>query len=441
MSNNNKKLNHLLPRSAFIVIGVLVFGTSLAAEIGAEFRAGFSVSDNIFLSPDNGTEDSIWTAGMSFNLTEQTSRVLAEVEVVADYLNYDETFESETAGAVDALVEFMMIDEYLTWMIRENYGQRLSDPLGTPNPGNRENVNFFTTGPNLQIPFGSRNLLNLDGRYSSITYEESQNDNERVSALLQFERRSNAEASFTVNVGTQSVTFDNDSLSNDFDVHEAYFGYEVNSARNLLDVQLGYTKLDVGFDTSDGYLVRLDWTRISSETYSFLFSGGSQYSTQGDIFRFGQGNGRTIGGTLDVEGDDTPFRSHFFYTRYNLNAERTRLTIEMEWNQDDYDYLEPDLITSPEDRDVLRAMFLVERDITRSFYVNVGVETQNRKYQYIEREDDDLYVYARLGYRFSDAFNMFVSFRYLDRESNDINQNYTENRATIGFAYIPSWGR
>ena len=71
----------------------------------------------------------------------------------------------------------------------------------------------------------------------------------------------------------------------------------------------------------------------------------------------------------------------------------------------------------------------------------MSLEAQNRKYKYIDREDDDLRVIATLGYRFSPALNMSVSYRHLDRQSNEINQSFTENRAIFAFEYIPSWGR
>ena len=353
--SNNKLLSQPLSILALIVGGLTASGSPNAAEIESEFNAGYMVSDNIFLvSTDvtEETEENIRVGGMSLILTEETNRIFADIQGVVDYLDYDQTFEPEWIGGLAALVEFTLVDEYLNWIFQENYGQRRLDPFAAPDPSNRENVNFFTTGPNIQIPFGGRYFAGLEGRYSTVKYEESINDNERTSGLMQFGRRSNTNAIFSINAEAESVTFDNDGTSDDFDIYEAFIAYDVSSSRNIVNIQLGYTELDICFETADGHLIRADWTRISSESQQFLFSGGSQYSTQGDLFRYSQSNGRDIGDTEDVNGDDTPFRSHFLYTRYDLTGERTTMAMELEWNQDDYDYVTP--TPDSQDRDILR---------------------------------------------------------------------------------------
>ena len=442
MSNNNK-LNLLCPSLLLFSVLAVATGSANAAELGAEMRAGYSTTDNIFLTAGNEISDSIWTAGMTFTLFEETNRMLAQIEAVADYLDYDETFDSEVIGALDLLLNYSFIEEYFIWTIQDNYGQQLTDPFSSPNPENRENINFFTTGPTILIPMGSRAFIGLEGRYSTVRYEESLSNNDRTSGLFQIGRRSNEETTYSLNVSTERVEFKDDALQNDFDIHEAFISYNVDSVRNIIDIDVGYTELDFNLgiedDVADGYLVRASWTRVSSESNSLLLSGGSRYSTQGDIFRSSQGNGREIGGTVDVNNDTTPFRNNFFYTRYDLTGERTRMSVELDWNQDDFTYITP--VAAPEDRDILSGRFFIGRDLGRTFFVNFNVTIRNRDYKYIDREDDDLVVGATLGYRFSEAFNMFVSYRHVDRESNDETENFTENRATFGVAYIPSWGR
>ena len=91
--------------SRLLVVAVLMLQAvwAHAAELSAEMRAGYGNSDNIFLSPTNPTSDSIWTAGMSLGLLEETRKVLADIQAVADYLDYQDTFDSEVIGAVDFL--------------------------------------------------------------------------------------------------------------------------------------------------------------------------------------------------------------------------------------------------------------------------------------------------------------------------------------------------
>lgn len=442
MSNNNK-LNLLYPGLLFYSVLGLGTGLANAAELGAELRAGYSTTDNIFLTADNEVSDSIWTAGMTFNLLEETTRLFAEIEAVADYLDYKDTFDSEVVGALDLSLNYAFLDERFIWILRDNYGQRLTDPLSSPNPGNRENINFFTTGPTIQIPLGSRAFLGLEGRYSTINYEESLSDNDRTSGLLQIGRRSNEETTFALNVSTERVNFSNETLRTDFDIHEAFFSYNVAGTRNIIDINVGYTELE--FDqaaennTASGNLVRASWTRVSNEFSSFTLSGGSQYSTQGDLFRSSQGRGTEIGETADVTGDDTPLRSNFFSMEYDLTGQRTRIAIQLNWNEDDFSYPAP--VAAPQDRDILGGRLFVQRDLSNSFFVNFNVTARNRDFKFIDREDDDLVFGAAIGYRLSEGFSVIASYRRLERESSDATEDFTENRATLGVSYVPTWGR
>jgi len=442
MSNKNRP-NLLYSGLLFYSALGLGAGLANAAELGAELRAGYSTTDNIFLTAVDETSDSIWTAGMTFNLFEQTNRLFAEVNAVADYLDYDKSFDSEVIGALDLRLDYAFANEYLVWTIRDNYGQRLSDPLSSPNPENRENINFFATGPDIQVPMGSRTFIGLEARYATIRYEESLSDNDRTSGRLQIGRQSNERTTLGLNLSTERVQFSDTALRTDFDIHEAFVSYDLVSTRNTINIDVGYTELDfdlgIGNNTADGNLVRASWTRVSSQRSSFTFSGGSQYSTRGDIFRLSQSNDTEIGGTVDVNRDDAPFRRNFFNARYDLTGPRTRMEVEFDWNQDDYTYITP--VVAPQDRDVIGGRFVVERDLNRSFFINFNALVSNRDYKFIDREDDDLVLGAALGYRVSEAFSVIASYRYLERESNETEERFTENRATLGVTYVPRWAR
>ena len=144
-----------------------------AAELEAEVRAGVGVSDNIARTSTLEIEETITTVGFEFAATEQTRRLDLNIRSNVDYLNYvDDTFDAEWVGGLDGYANFSLIDERLSWDIRDNFGQQLLDPLEAARPGNRENVNFFTTGPTLTLSPGGRTPMVLDARYSRVGYEE-----------------------------------------------------------------------------------------------------------------------------------------------------------------------------------------------------------------------------------------------------------------------------
>lgn len=432
----NKK--PIVERSGTFLISVVVLGSGIvaAAEVDTELRLGYGVTDNIFRIASNEIEEDILSGGVSLDLIEETRRLSAHIRTNLDYLNYiDDTFEEEWLGGIDALVRLDLVEEYLKWEIRDNFGQRLFNPLAPPNPGNREDVNFFSTGPDFEMSMGARNFFGIQGRYSVVTYEDTPFDNDRASGLLRIGRRTSEDAAISLNASKERVEFDNDSLSPDYDITEAFIRYEILSSRNTINIDLGYSELQTDIANGDGYLLRVNWTRVTSPTMAFTFRGGSEYSNQGDIFRFMQTNARKVGATIDIDGGDTPFRSNFFFGRFDVSGQRTRLLFETGWNKDDYEF------GSDLDRDIITGEFFVERDVTRSFFASLRSEFTSRKYDFRDSDDDTFEMAATIGYRYSPAFNVFLSFLRVDRESNVDLASYTENRAVFGIAYVPSWGR
>ncbi len=435
MSNNNKSLLQA-PGIVLTLASLLASSAVTAAEIDAELRLGYRVSDNIFREELVETEEDIVTGGFSFNLTEQTRRLSADIRSSFDYLNYkDNTFEEEWVGGVDARIDITLIDERLIWIFRDNYGQRLPDPLATPNPGNRENVNFVTTGPNFRIPFASRSFFGVEGRYSRVDYENSPFDNDRLSGLVQIGRRMNAAADISLNLRAERVEFDNAGLSDPYDVQEAFIRYKSKGARNKVNVDVGYTDVETNANTASGYLLRVDWTRTVSRIADFQLGGGSQYSSEGNIFRLLQSNARVIGGTSDISGDDTPYRSHYFFTRYNLNGERTRVRFAASWTSDDYAFVRA------LDRDVTTGAIFIERDITKKFFADVEVKFRKNDYSFFDEDYDDLIISAEFGYRYSPALNLYLGFRNFERSSDVSLGSFSESRVFVEIAYVPSWGR
>ena len=173
---------------------------SVAAELEAEVRAGVGVSDNIARTSTMEIDETIATVGFDFAATEQTRRLDLDIRSNVDYLDYvDDTFDAEWVGGLNGLAIFSLIDERLTWEIRDNFGQQLLDPLEVARPGNRENVNFFTTGPTLTSSAGGRNPIVLDARYSRVSYEERPFDNDRLSGRLSVGRNTSRDATASLN--------------------------------------------------------------------------------------------------------------------------------------------------------------------------------------------------------------------------------------------------
>ena len=441
MPNNNN--NWAQYSGAVLVSMLLASSMAQATELGSEFRVGYMKTDNIFLAPSDGTESSIGTFGMTFSLKEETVRTQAEIRMIADYLDYEDYFDSEWIAALDANASFAIVPERFYWVIQDNFGRQLLDPLSTPNPGNHENINYFSTGPMVQIPMGPRYFMELQGKLSSVAYSESNYGDHRGSGKIRLGQRANEDTTYSISVSSERVKFTENDIGNDFDISEAFLNYALDSDRTQANIDVGYTRVKDGATELSGSLARIDLTRYASHGQSLDVSLGTQYSTDGDVFRFAQSNSRKVGGVADINGNGTPFRSNYFFGRYSVDTERTQVAVSGEFSREDYEFesaSDPRYMNTL-NRKVSGFDLAIERDITEKTFVNLDSGYRITNYDDVDRKDKDLAVELRFGFRFSDAFNVYISGQHLDRESTDGMYSYTENRYLIGIAYIPAWGR
>ena len=252
---------------AAVLMPLLLTGTVVcsAAEYDASVRAGVGASDNIARTPQNEIAETITTAGFDFAVTNQTRRMDLDLRSQFDYVDYsDGTFDSEWVGGLNAFVTFTLIDERLRWIVQDDFGQALFDPLQPARPDNRENINFFTTGPTLNLLPASRNLIDIDVRYSRVHYEIRPFDNERLSGALSVGREISRESTLSLNLRGERTEFDDGELTPPIETYEAFARFETTGNRSTLGFDIGYTEVEFDGSEGDGILARVDYTRQTS---------------------------------------------------------------------------------------------------------------------------------------------------------------------------------
>jgi len=425
-------------KSALAIGSLLITNAVVAVDLTADFRTGYGTSDNIARTSIGEIDEDFAFVGTTILMSEQTARFGANVRLSADYLDYlDDTFEDQVIGGFLADINYAFIPERFTLRLTNSYGQRLLDPLARPSPGNRENVNNFTTSFDFRQPLGIRNFLGATARYRNVMLEESsQFDSERVTGLFRIGRQITSDTTVSLNVSKEQTSFDNGGLSDDFDVTNAFIRYEVASVRNLITADVGYSDLetDAG-EGGTGYLVQMAWTRTISESSTFMSGVGSRYSDQGDIFAFSQDISTDIGETVDTDGDDSPFRNNYLFARYDATMSLTRINLLALWSQDEFE------LGGFGDRDTLAMSALIRRDLTAKTFASVGARYSKRDFKFIDQRDDQIDLIASVGYRLTRAFDLSLSFLRVDRTSNIPDQEFVENRVVLQLNFTPSWGR
>jgi hypothetical protein len=438
MTNTKLKSSFARCVSMFAAAAMVVApGMAGALEMQAQFDAGIGYSDNIARTTTNATSETIRTVGLDFNLVEESRKLDASIRSTFDYMDYvDGTFDSEVIGGLVAVVDYAFVEERLFWLFQYNWGQQLLDLFDAANPGNRENVSTLLTGPRLVLPLGARNALITDLQYTNTQYEFRPYDFESGAVLLQLGREVRDNGTFSLNGSARRFEFSDDQFPN-YDQTEGFFRWDSKSERNVIELDVGYTQVEAEGEKGDGMLLRANWTRTLSALSELQLGAGSQYSDQGDIFRFFQNITENLDETNAVLGFGTPFRNDFATASVNYKTERTVSALTAVVTRERYELIG----TNNLDRDYYGFELTFNREMSRKFFVAGGLFYRSVDYTFQNRTDTDTALDVSLGFRFSPAFNIAMQYQYQDRSSTDPASESSENRALLRFGYVPNWGR
>lgn len=408
-----------------------------AANVEAGIGAGVGVSDNIRRTNVDPERETMNVADLELYLLQDTGRILADITSQLEYRHYvGNTYDDEWVGGVNAFVDLVLAENRFDWIIRENYGQKIVDPLAPVRPDNREDINFFATGPIINLVRTGRNLAQLELRYSNVHFEESPNNNSRYLGGLRFGREIRRNTTVSIAGTYESIEFDDEATSPDFDRSEAFLSYEIVGQANTLTVDAGYSQIDLEDETEDGLLARMTWIRELSAFANLKLVGGTRYSDQGNIFRFFQESLGHIGDTADIVTEPTPFRNNYFSANVSSDSGRSTTEFSVSWDQADYQ------AGSAEDRDVYRANLTLGRDFSTAVFGELRLGYKFRDYKYLPDRDTNVYSASVTGgYRFGPGFSVSVRYDYLNRNADTDDGDFDENRAFLRFVYTPSWAR
>lgn len=413
----------------------LVVGMLCGTHARAEFDYGVSLSgghsDNIARTEANKIEDDIAAAGAEFSLYRESNRLSADAIGNLLYYDYlDDTFQSEFFGNLSADVAFRIAPERFHWYLSDNFGQVLNDPFMPATPDNRENINYFLTGPDFILPIGSQTRFRLGGRYGLTSYEDSPLDSDTALATATLQRLLSSSNSVSLNARRQEVSYDESLLNGDYTQTEMYLGYEAEGARTNLSIDLGYTEMDrdASTDKEDGALLRLEVSRRLSASSVVLLSGGQEFSSSGQAFAAAQSGAGA--GVVTLPGRQTvqPFVNKHATLGYIFTRERNRFALTGTWSDQKYDdqpILDQTLTT-------LTATFRRELSQRSSLEFDGGYILGD-----FEQGADygDLIAGATFEWRLSETVSLGLTYDYYDRSSDLATGDFTENRFWLSISY------
>ena len=421
-------------RTTATAIIYLACGIHLAhgAEVDVEFRLGGTYSDNAGRVNSNDTSDTIVSAGLWLDVSEITKRFDGSLTANIDHNVYTEdTFDDETFASFAGVAEVQLMPRVFSWVVANRFGKLRTDPFQADTPTNRENVNRFSTGPNLNLRLGNVTVIRLDGRYKKTRYEISDFDNDVLSGSISLIRMLSEARSISLNVTADRIEYDDSDLYSNFDLQSASLAIQSRVSRGELSAAIGVNQIHDNGITFDGLLANITWNRKITSASSLSLGYDQRFSESGDLFERYQEINKSNDTSSPVLGSANPLEISRGSVGYQFNKEGNGVSFSFSHSQLDYEM--DDFL----DRDISALRINIQRKLGAAWQVRIGARALRTEYDQSKREDDDLELSVTIRRQLTRALRVDFGARHIERDSNAVGSDYEENRYTVQLVYSP----
>jgi len=424
------KMSKFARRILTSLVSVTLFATNVAvADVEYELRVGVSRSDNVARTDTLEIEETIALAGLILDLQHDSRRVEASIVTDLEYRNYtDNTFDDEVVGSLSADLVLHLAPDVLSWVFQDRFGNLQTNPFQANTPENRQNINQFSTGPDLRMRIGSSTAIEVGGRYSSTRYEVSDIDNDVFGGRISLVRALSPRRSVSLNVTTDRFEYDNTALNSDYDRQAVFFGFESEISRGSLIVNLGYSELHDNGEVVGGSLINIAWDRELSPNTTFSIAYDEGFTDSSGVLGQSQ-PGQGVGDPQNTPGVSDPFENKRFSARLDFQRNSNNFFVTALYNEDEY----LTLFVLDRNRSEVRAGF--SKVLGSAWTVRLSGALQKTDFVATGREDDDTVVTVGVSKELSRTISINLDLTRSDRDSSETGFNYVENVAYLSLSF------
>jgi hypothetical protein len=421
---------------ALSLVPVLAYVQSVPAEtLNYGIDLGVGESDNVTLVPTDKVSQTLSVLDLDFDLKEQ--RRLFDVEAKGDFTDLaflQGAYNNELVGRFDGLAQYVLLSDHISWAAQDDFGQTQLDPFAAVTPGNRQNVNYASTGPDFAFRLGDLNFISVTARYARSDYAVSPFSSNRFIGTTALDMPLSALSSIAFGVKSERVLFDDTLVNTDFNRSSAYAHYDLQGLSTQLSAYGGLTQVDATSGTHTAPLVKFQLTRKVSAAATWAFTAGRDITDATTDFSNPQsGAGGTLG-TAVASTTTANYQVTYANAGWDYVRHRTSFGLSAKWETDQY-YGLPALDLRRESADLK-----VERELTREFTVGLLGRLYRSTYTHQDFAETDGLIGAKLTFRRGRGLEFKLQ---VDRNSRSVSGSgfggggYTENRVFLTVGYRP----
>lgn len=430
MIGNRRPVRWCIAMSAALAFAT---GTGVAGDLVPRAGLGVAWSDNPLRDSSGNRDETVLAADVGFDWQRTGPRVLSDINgryTRREFLQ--NTFDPENLFSLAGFLDAVIVPGRLDWVVEENFGQVAALSFGAILPVDRENTNYFTTGPNLSFDLSGGDTADVFLRFSDVYYSESDTDNQRVGGQVSYARAISPRRTLSANAYAGRIVFDKDDVYPDVDVQQVYLRLESAARRMTLAADIGWNSVEFrGVKDSGTYASVSVFRQVNPETLiSLEYSRG--FSNSADAFRIDQSSLETSSLDEDIRVVADPFDEDRLTASYQLTRAKVDLRANLYASRERY------LSTSTFDRDQVGLEARLAYRISSLTTLAVLGRTEDNKL--VEGGDRTRDTQWTLEAEFQVTQKIVARLaveRYERNTQTGVLPEFVENRVFAGVAYAP----
>lgn len=419
--------------SCLMGAAVLLLASAVAdaQEAGLDYALEIGVlrTDNVTRVSADEIGSTAATARIDLTHRKQGSRLESQIDVGATLLEYFEgPYSSDVVGGFDAELAFAVLPERFVWRLEDAFGQAAPDPFQPATAENRENVNYFSTGPVVTIGLGPRMRLRAYGEYSLSDFERSPYDGDRLSGGLGLVWPGMLSDEFSINVSADRLESDREELGA-YDRQAAFMRIARTSGRTRIALDAGYNVLRDGGESTGSPLLELELVRNVTAASTLTLGAASSFSSAGEAIstsEFGPVGG-SIGQRITSSSDMFEIREVSAVWDYR----RVRNTLHVAASRSENRYQREIYFN----RNVASYTAHVGRWLRPALRAQLGATLIRQEFPSADLDDDERIIEVQLTWALGLAFGVNLSYQNIDHDASNPALEFSENRILIGLSY------
>lgn len=406
-----------------------IFTPSAFADIGWMVDVSGGQTDNATLVDTDPLSDTLSSVGGAIDYSLDGNRLDASLNGRGNYVHYaDGTYDDDFQGYAAGSLVFGFVPDAFLWTINDNYGQIAIKQFEPVTPENRQNINTFSTGPDLILPLGSQSDLKFSARFGDTRYEDSDQINTQTwQGSLSFLRGLSQSSSWGLIASDMRIEYDVPGKPT-YDQPELYATWQSTGARQSLSVDLGANRIKTDTESFTKPLVRLDWNRRIAPSWTADLNLGSEY--QNTSQQFVRQNDWTDIDTARVGVTDVPAAVYHGGLSFAFQRPRTQFNLGGGYTQLEY------ITDNGLNEDSWYGNTGLSRRFTPRLQGFLDYRIEEHTYDSDSTRDNEKQVAgARLEWLVGKATFLAAGYRHTDSDSDSLIYTYKEDLYYLTVSY------